>query len=51
VEETTEWLIDKGMRAIAYHAGMSMQERGLNQEKFLREEGIIMVATIAFGMG
>jgi ATP-dependent DNA helicase RecQ len=51
VEETTAWLIDKGICAVAYHAGMSMQERSLNQEKFLREEGIIMVATIAFGMG
>ncbi len=51
VEETTVWLADKGIRAVAYHAGMSMQERSLNQEKFLREEGIVMVATIAFGMG
>ncbi|MBP6057491.1 MAG: DNA helicase RecQ [Nitrosomonas sp.] len=51
VEETTAWLINQGMRAVAYHAGMSMQARSLNQEKFLREEGIIMVATIAFGMG
>ena len=51
VEETTAWLVNQGMRAVAYHAGMSMQARSLNQEKFLREEGIIMVATIAFGMG
>ncbi|SFE65192.1 DNA helicase RecQ [Nitrosomonas sp. Nm166] len=51
VEETTTWLTGQGMRAVAYHAGMSMQERHLNQEKFLREEGVIMVATIAFGMG
>jgi len=51
VEETTVWLIKKGIRAVAYHAGMSMQARSLNQERFLREEGIIMVATIAFGMG
>ncbi len=51
VEETTACLVDHGMRAVAYHAGMNMQERSLNQEKFLREEGIIMVATIAFGMG
>lgn len=51
VEETTAWLIEKGIRAVAYHAGMSMQARSLNQERFLREEGIIMVATIAFGMG
>ncbi|MBS0423643.1 MAG: DNA helicase RecQ [Proteobacteria bacterium] len=51
VEETAAWLTAQGLRAIAYHAGMSMQERSLNQERFLREEGIIMVATIAFGMG
>ena len=51
VEETAAWLTAQGLRAVAYHAGMSMQERSLNQERFLREEGIIMVATIAFGMG
>ncbi|MEK7302771.1 MAG: DNA helicase RecQ [Pseudomonadota bacterium] len=51
VEETAAWLIEKGIRAVAYHAGMGMQARSLNQERFLREEGIIMVATIAFGMG
>ncbi|UJO99782.1 MAG: DNA helicase RecQ [Nitrosomonas sp.] len=51
VEETAAWLTGQGLRAIAYHAGMSMQERSLNQERFLREEGIVMVATIAFGMG
>lgn len=51
VEETAAWLSGQSLRAIAYHAGMSMQERSLNQERFLREEGIIMVATIAFGMG
>jgi ATP-dependent DNA helicase RecQ len=51
VEETSAWLIQQGIQAVAYHAGMNMQERALNQEKFLREEGIVMVATIAFGMG
>lgn len=51
VDETATWLIEQGICAVSYHAGMSMQERRLNQEKFLREEGIIMVATIAFGMG
>ncbi|MDP1558418.1 MAG: DNA helicase RecQ [Nitrosomonas sp.] len=51
VEETAAWLSDKGVRAIAYHAGMSVQMRSYNQEKFLREDGIVMVATIAFGMG
>ncbi len=51
VEETALWLTKQGLHAVAYHAGMSMQQRSLNQEKFLREENIIMVATIAFGMG
>ncbi len=51
VEETAAWLSEQGLRALPYHAGMSMLERGQNQERFLREEGIIMVATIAFGMG
>jgi ATP-dependent DNA helicase RecQ len=51
VEETSAWLLEKGVRALAYHAGMSAQERSHNQEKFLHEDGIVMVATIAFGMG
>lgn len=51
VEETTAWLTKQGLPAVAYHAGMSMQERNKSQEQFLRDEGIIMVATIAFGMG
>lgn len=51
VEEITEWLVNQGMQAVAYHAGMEMQQRQLNQKKFLREDGVIMVATIAFGMG
>jgi len=51
VEEITEWLVNQGMQAVAYHAGMEMQQRQLNQEKFLREDSVIMVATIAFGMG
>jgi ATP-dependent DNA helicase RecQ len=51
VEETAAWLNKQGLLAVAYHAGMSMQERNESQEKFLRDDGIIMVATIAFGMG
>lgn len=51
VEETAAWLTKQGLPAVAYHAGMSMQERNKSQEQFLRDEGIIMVATIAFGMG
>ena len=50
-EETAAWLVQQGFRALAYHAGMDNRERSTNQEKFLREEGVIMVATIAFGMG
>lgn len=51
VEETAAWLVEKGIRALPYHAGMSALDRTRNQEEFLREEGIVMVATIAFGMG
>ncbi len=51
VEETAAWLVEKGWSALPYHAGLPAQLRELHQRRFLREEGIIMVATIAFGMG
>ena len=51
VEATAAWLADKGWNALPYHAGLPPQTREQNQRRFLREEGIIMVATIAFGMG
>lgn len=51
VEETAAWLESKGLIALPYHAGLSAQERQQNQQRFLREEGVIIVATIAFGMG
>jgi ATP-dependent DNA helicase RecQ len=51
VEEVAEWLTGKGLSALPYHAGLSAQVRQKNQERFLREEGVIIVATIAFGMG
>jgi ATP-dependent DNA helicase RecQ len=51
VEETAEFLNEQGMRALAYHAGMDIAQRTKNQARFLREDGIVMVATIAFGMG
>lgn len=51
VEQTAQWLNDKGRKAVAYHAGLSATERQLNQKRFLREDGLIVVATIAFGMG
>ena len=51
VEETAEWLSAQGYPALPYHAGLPAQERAVNQRRFLREEGLIMCATIAFGMG
>ncbi|MCE3262741.1 MAG: recQ [Pseudoduganella sp.] len=51
VEETAEFLNEHGVRAMAYHAGMDHAKRADNQARFLREENIVMVATIAFGMG
>ncbi len=51
VDETTAWLIQQGVQALAYHAGMTSEQRREHQQRFVREEGIVMVATIAFGMG
>lgn len=51
VETTAQWLQDKGWDALPYHAGLSAETRNKNQQRFLREEGVIMVATVAFGMG
>ncbi|MCW9056987.1 MAG: DNA helicase RecQ [Gammaproteobacteria bacterium] len=51
VEQTAEWLSSKGLNALPYHAGLSTQVRQLHQQRFLNEDGIIIVATIAFGMG
>ncbi len=51
VEETAEWLKSRGWDAMPYHAGLSNEIRNTNQRRFLREEGVIMVATVAFGMG
>ena len=51
VEETADFLSDNGIPALPYHAGLSAQVRAANQARFLREEGMVMVATIAFGMG
>ncbi len=50
-EEIASWLQDLGFRALPYHAGLPAQIRADNQSRFLREEGVIIVATIAFGMG
>ncbi len=51
VEETAAWLKEQGWDALPYHAGLDAATRSANQKRFLREEGIIMVATVAFGMG
>jgi ATP-dependent DNA helicase RecQ len=51
VEETAKWLSERGREALPYHAGLPAETRIRNQERFLREEGIIVVATVAFGMG
>ncbi|HZV37360.1 MAG TPA: DNA helicase RecQ, partial [Pseudoxanthomonas sp.] len=51
VEETAEFLREQGHAALPYHAGLPAEVRAENQRRFLREEGIVMVATIAFGMG
>jgi len=50
-EETAEWLCAQGYAALPYHAGMDKAAREANQTRFQREDAIIMVATVAFGMG
>ena len=51
VEEVANLLCDEGIAALPYHAGLDNKVRQANQDQFLRDEGIVMVATIAFGMG
>ncbi|WP_231973098.1 DNA helicase RecQ [Variovorax sp. HW608] len=51
VEDLAQTLCDAGLNALPYHAGLDAAVRQKNQDRFLREEGIVMVATIAFGMG
>lgn len=51
VDDTAAWLRTEGFDALAYHAGLPAQLRNRHQNRFLREESVIMVATIAFGMG
>jgi ATP-dependent DNA helicase RecQ len=51
VEKTAQSLVDHGIAALPYHAGLDASTRQRNQSRFLREDGIVMVATIAFGMG
>ncbi|MFI5954022.1 DNA helicase RecQ [Cryptosporangium sp. NPDC051539] len=51
VEKTADFLVAQGIPALPYHAGLDSRTRATNQSRFLREDGLIMVATIAFGMG
>ena len=51
VDETASWLSEAGMEALPYHAGLDAATRNANQRRFLREDGVVMVATVAFGMG
>jgi ATP-dependent DNA helicase RecQ len=51
VDKTAEFLVGNGITALPYHAGLDARTRAANQSRFLREDGLVMVATIAFGMG
>ncbi|AKH69246.1 ATP-dependent DNA helicase RecQ [Spongiibacter sp. IMCC21906] len=51
VDDTAAWLSSKGLTALPYHAGLSQEQRQQNQSRFLRDDSVIIVATIAFGMG
>ncbi|WP_058833809.1 DNA helicase RecQ [Luteimonas abyssi] len=51
VEETAEWLVAHGIDAVPYHAGLDARVRAEHQRRFLREDGVVVCATIAFGMG
>ncbi|MCC6736841.1 MAG: DNA helicase RecQ [Bauldia sp.] len=51
VDETAAWLAMEGIRALPYHAGLDRETRDGNQDVFIREDGVVLVATVAFGMG
>jgi len=51
VDDTAAWLADTGIEALPYHAGLDAATRAKHQQRFLREDGVVMVATVAFGMG
>ncbi|HET6521867.1 MAG TPA: RecQ family ATP-dependent DNA helicase, partial [Geminicoccaceae bacterium] len=51
VDETARWLSEEGFEALPYHAGLDAATRARNQDRFLKEDGLVMAATIAFGMG
>ena len=50
-ERMADWLNENGYEAVAYHAGMDSEKRSRNQDRFLQEDGVIVAATVAFGMG
>ena len=51
VDDISAWLVGQGIEAVPYHAGLDTRTRTRNQERFVREDGVVVVATIAFGMG
>ncbi len=51
VDDTAQWLAESGIEALPYHAGLDAATRAKHQKRFLREDGVVMVATVAFGMG
>jgi ATP-dependent DNA helicase RecQ len=51
VDDIAAWLAESGVEALPYHAGLDAATRAANQKRFLREDGVVMVATVAFGMG
>jgi ATP-dependent DNA helicase RecQ len=51
VDDIAGWLAESGVEALPYHAGLDGATRAANQKRFLREDGVVMVATVAFGMG
>ncbi|TCV94105.1 ATP-dependent DNA helicase RecQ [Luteibacter rhizovicinus] len=51
VDDTAAWLAESGVTALPYHAGLDAETRTRHQKRFLREDGVVMVATVAFGMG
>ncbi|HEV7776411.1 MAG TPA: DNA helicase RecQ [Luteibacter sp.] len=51
VDDTAAWLVEAGVTALPYHAGLDAATRAKHQQRFLREDGVVMVATVAFGMG
>lgn len=51
VDQLAEWLQEQGVDALPYHAGLSAEQREVHQSRFLKDDGLVIVATVAFGMG